>query len=55
MKYKIKSIKYPDDLSVILCDHCYENSNLSYDIQVTASYGLGDCVVCAGITDKESH
>lgn len=53
MKYKIKSRMYPDELQVIICEHCYDGSELSYDPQITVNYGVGDCVVCKGIPEEE--
>lgn len=55
MKYKIKSIEYPDKLNLVLCDDCFEGSELSYDPKIIMTYGVGDCVICEGITEKEGH
>ena len=55
MKYKIKSKAYPDELQVVICDDHYEGSELSYDPNVTISYGVGDCVICDGTTEKEEN
>lgn len=52
-KIRIKSTEYPDDLQVILCEHCYDESLLEYDPKVDITYTIGKCVCCEGLTSPE--